>query len=611
MTADLPAAPDDWTDWVSAGRTRNHLLQDPLLDWLEAHGRAKGFFPDDELPGHDGRTDMLSFLFRKGNEFEAAVLAYLAARHHVEVIAQDHRQIRDPDSVARTFDALRRGVPIVAQGVLWNSDNRTFGAPDLLVRSDVLHALFPRQVSADEAAVTVPALPGVPGHYRVVDVKFTTLRPVKNGHAPAAHRHYMAQVWVYNEALGHVQGWTPPAGFLLGRAFVHGGRRTDSALAGLERVDHDHVFRGGETLSDAVERACAWVRRVRRSGASWSPLPEPSVDELRPNMRHNEDAPWHRAKQQIAAQLEDLTLLPRVNPQKRAAAMAGGVTRWSDPGCCASLFDVKGPATAPLLDAVIAANRPSRSGPALRPARVTANEHLWREPRPAEFYVDFETVSDIDDDFAHFPQKNGQPLIFMIGCGHLEDPRDPTSWNFSVFTADLLTEPQERRVIDDWLAHMHAVAAARGTTLEESRLFHWSPAERSFLVTAYNAAAARHGHPGWFALPWVDLLTEVVRAQPVTVRGAFGFGLKAVAKALHAAGLTETTWSDGPADGLGAMVGAWWCHHEAQRTATTMRDLELMREIASYNEVDCRAMAEVLAVLRRCGDTRADDGLRT
>ena len=82
------------------------------------------------------------------------------------------------------------------------------------------------------------------------------------------------------------------------------------------------------------------------------------------------------------------------------------------------------------------------------------------------------------------------------------------------------------------------------------------------------------------------------------MQGAFGFGLKAVAKAMHQHGLIETVWGDGPTDGLGAMVGAWWCHHEARRECVSMCTLGLMREIESYNEVDCRMMWEVLQYLR-------------
>jgi len=50
--------------------------------------------------------------------------------------------------------------------------------------------------------------------------------------------------------------------------------------------------------------------------------------------------------------------------------------------------------------------------------------------------------------------------------------------------------------------------------------------------------------------------------------------------------------------GLGAMVGAWWCEAEAARTGVTLPGLSLMTEIGRYNEVDCRAMAELVAWLR-------------
>ena len=30
----IPSAPEEWDDWVSVSSTRNHVLDDPLLDWL-------------------------------------------------------------------------------------------------------------------------------------------------------------------------------------------------------------------------------------------------------------------------------------------------------------------------------------------------------------------------------------------------------------------------------------------------------------------------------------------------------------------------------------------------------------------------------------------------
>jgi len=84
----------------------------------------------------------------------------------------------------------------------------------------------------------------------------------------------------------------------------------------------------------------------------------------------------------------------------------------------------------------------------------------------------------------------------------------------------------------------------------------------------------------------------------VTVTGAFNFGLKAIAKSMHAQGLIETAWGDGPTDGLGAMVAAWRVDEAAAELGGRLLDDQLMREVADYNRVDCQVMAEILQWLR-------------
>jgi len=76
-----------------------------------------------------------------------------------------------------------------------------------------------------------------------------------------------------------------------------------------------------------------------------------------------------------------------------------------------------------------------------------------------------------------------------------------------------------------------------------------SRAVPSSLQTAYDSARSRHPNAQWLSnLGWFDFLNLVVRAEPVTVTGAFNFGLKAIASAMHSAGLIATTWLDGPTD---------------------------------------------------------------
>ena len=67
---------------------------------------------------------------------------------------------------------------------------------------------------------------------------------------------------------------------------------------------------------------------------------------------------------------------------------------------------------------------------------------------------------------------------------------------------------------------------------------------------------------------------------------------------MHSHGLIETDWEDNQVDGLGAMVGAWRCDAEAHKKGVPMGDLELMRQIARYNEVDCKVMMEIVRYLR-------------
>ena len=47
------------------------------------------------------------------------------------------------------------------------------------------------------------------------------------------------------------------------------------------------------------------------------------------------------------------------------------------------------------------------------------------------------------------------------------------------------------------------------------------------------------------------------------------------------------------------MIGAWWCEHDAERRGCSLMALDLMQQISAYNEVDCRAMMEIVRYLRQ------------
>lgn len=428
----------------------------------------------------------------------------------------------------------------------------------------------------------------------MIDVKFATLHLDRTGHASSEHLSFMAQVFVYSEALGLLQGYTPPCGYLLGRGWQQGNERSRNCLDRLARVDLNYETpRGKQSLRASAQEAITWMRRVRAEGAHWQVVPEPTVIELRANMGNSKDQPWHLAKRQIAEAQGELTQLWQVSVDNRTAANAGGILRWPNATCTAAELGVTGAKQGPVLDCMLEINR-ATDGPQVGPARIRAAEDEWRMPQALEFFVDFETVSNLKDDFARMPEQGGQELIFMIGCGHMENGK----WRFESFITRDLSESSEAVAIEAWLDHMERVRTRLAPDLANPLVFHWSNAEVSVLESSYRSARVRHPRNAWPSLNWFDFLQKVVRHEPVVVRGAMAFGLKAFARALHQHKLIETVWSDGPTDGLGAMVGAWWCEDVSRRLGTSLGEVPLMQEIARYNEVDCRVIKETIHYLR-------------
>lgn len=597
------------------------MLDDPLLDWLNLYGETRGYKPKQETDSYVEGLDFVRFIIKKGQEFEAGILRLLQEWCEVTTIARDYQDIRRLAKAEETFNAMVCGVPIIYQAVLWDAHHMNYGSPDFLVRSDKLRELFPNSISEQEAVVAAPDLGVQPWHYRVVDTKFTTLHlnasgaeMANAGSAPA----YKAQLYLYNRMLGLLQGFEPRHSYILGRGWEFKSKgnthRGTSALERLGSIPQDGSITNGVPIADAVEKALTWVRWVRTHGQGWQLLPEPSVPELYPNMSGSDDdmmvatnlddleaadeeagqpRQWEGVKKWLAVELRELTQLWQVGVTKRNAAHATGIYRWDDPNLTSAIVGVTGPKQGPVLDQLLVVNR-GHGSPVL-PPHIDADETTWRPTPKVEFYVDFEYCSDLNDDFSKLPEKGGQPLIFMIGCGHVEDGE----WRFQSLVADRLSPEEELKIIRKWIQHMDAVRERLDPANANPRVFHWSGAELNALVRGHSAAKARHGeNADWPDLNWYDFLQNVMRTEPVVVRGSLAFGLKAVATALYSHGLIETNWADSPVDGLGAMVGAWSCDEEARRLEVPMSDLRLIAEIAHYNEVDCKVMMEIVQYLR-------------
>ena len=571
--------------WVSASAIRNYLLGDPILDWLQTWPSKHQYQPDQLHSNYTPETDFNIFLQNKALAFEQNILRHFQKQFQIVQIASCPQDISEPNKARQTQVAIEQRAPIIYQAVLHEPTSQTFGAADFLVRVDVLNQLVTNATQAEAPSST---------EYRVVDVKYTTLKFMRSGIIgnSTAMLVLKAQLYIYNRALSQILGSWPPAAYILGRSWKQENSYGLSCLERLGPVYNNEKAKNNTKLSKIVDEAVRWVRKVRQEGDQWDLYPQPSVIELYPNMGNQEDAPWRQSKKEIAKKLEELTLLWKVGLPIRNAALKKGLSRWSDEQVTPeSLGFIPDSSQSDILADILYVNRDPKA-PVIQPETISANQDVWRTTPELEFYVDFETVSDLNDDFGTFPLRNGQAMIFMIGCGHMYQGH----WYFHCFIADQLELTCEKNIIEQWLDHMQQTKAALAPDKEEVLIYHWSPAEVSTYENAYKSAQDRHPNIYWPTLRWFDFLQEVIRQEPVTIKGAFSFGLKAIAKAMYKHGLIHTNWADGPTDGLGAMVAAWNAHNNRQ--GRKLGQMQLIQDIQKYNEVDCKVMMEIIQYLR-------------
>jgi hypothetical protein len=463
---------------------------------------------------------------------------------------------------------MKEGVPIIAQGVLWNPDDCTEGIVDLLIRSDILFILCPAAFEGEpEGAESVPA-PGIctrnqPYHYRVIDIKFTTLDLIQGGKASRKHLPYMVQNRIYNKGLGKTQGYTPPASYLLGRDLFKALARVNHGDPELERLAHDGI---------------AWIRRVSEQGGLWQPLPSPNVPELRPNVKAWADLDWHRAKQEIAEALYDLTLLPYVTVERRAPAFDHGITRWDDPALSAEVLGFGDTPEGRRIDAVLAANRPA-TGSAIVPDTIRTNVGNWGTPGPLECFVTFQTVTDQMDDFSRLPERGGTEMVFMVNWGWVDRSGQ---WQARQLVAHDLSPEAEWTLSEAWRAELEQLAKSAGVALADIRLTHWGSTRLLFPE-----------------LNWHDILLDLILEEPIAVRGSLGFGLEEMASALHRSEMIQSEVPPLPPGPLAATAGAWWSAKEAQRLGIPMSEIDVIKTIGAYGAASCRSMMEILALLRQ------------
>lgn len=618
-------------DWVSASKTRNYILNDPLIDWLEYDGlklstkdnTSKKIIEEPKETNEIISSDFENFIKNKGIEFESHVIKLIKAKVQTNEFVTICSNMNNYDKKILEYEKqsimeIKKGTPFIYQPVLMNRSGPlqySYGMPDLLVRSDKLQDIIPSK-HMPEYLVNYQA-PNLKGayHYVVVDIKFTTLELCSDGKRirnSGCFPAYKSQLYIYNHALGLIQGYEPLTSYILGRRYkyttvkqTYRSNNCFESVGHIEYNDWDNIY-----VKKSIE-AIKWIKNLRINGKKWKLFPKPTVKELYPNMCNMLDTRWHDFKTSYANKIGEITLLWNCGFKNRIIAHKNKIFSINDDKCSADKLGINGPIQRPLLDCIININKETSFDSPYDRISMVINENNIDNALMLDsnmrITVDFETIGCVFDDFKQLPIASDLNYLFMIGVSYkIKD--DPLK--YKMFLLSELTANAEFQLIYQFHAFIKTIYD-KYVLLGESKppLCHYGHFEKSLFTSLCKKLKQIIG-PDIYAdidmmqkdIIWFDL-AKYLKQNYFVIHGCYKFGLKEIANRLNELGLIKTKWPKStmvnvkPDKGNTAMIMAYNEYKRLAGTGIPINKSPIMLSIMEYNKVDCYVVHEIMDLI--------------
>ena len=517
----------------------NYVRQDPVLDWLNLYGPL-------EERDKDSSSAFRTMVNRKNTEFVRLVQDHFKQKQipYVDINTANIPEICLPSNISvmsktasATQDAINAKVPIIFNAC-FILDNMS-GRADMLVKNTHISDVLNLQSDDD------------PDGYSVVMIKYASLSLLKDGATLSSNdkqRVYKAQMWFINKLL---HAAASPTGYLIGRSYEFRNVKINDAIGHVAKVKFNYA-------DDNELHKCAldWLHRVRQP--EMKDLSLSLSEELFPNMKNSSDAPWHTYKTKLAKDINDITLMYRCGPRVRESAIARGITQWQQLDLQHTQCFLTAQSTGSL-----------------------APQHFKLPIDPSErmrFYLDFESVNNMCEDFSAFPLTQCSGYIFFIGV--LAEDTVTGQVKYFSYKADRLDNQSELIMLNNMFRDLRAHAQDQ-TVLP---FYYWSNAEKYMLERAMGRVPEN--------VRLTDLC-KIFRDNKIILPGQFGYGLKEIGRLMKELNMINTVWEEDAdiASGMDAMV-------EAIRTYTYRTDPKVIdkffEQIKKYNYVDCKIMQEIV-----------------
>lgn len=524
------------TFWVNATDVKNFMINDHIVDWLKLVKKS------------DRTYNTKNLLFEKGIEFEKKIIENLNSKYPIVTISDKI----DKQSCDKTIEYIKKGVPILHSVPFENNIDKTRGVIDLLVRNDYVRKLFNLDVEIN--------IDKQPYYYIAIDIKFSTL-PLKSNGVNLLNTNfypaYKSQLWIYTQAIGHIQGYTSRYSFILGRNYNYTCKGVKYIGGGCyERLGVIDYLQDDKEYINKTRDAIKWLERVKTYGHTWS---EKDILELYPNMCIDSGY-WNTHKKAIAEKLGEITQLWYCGVKQRNNAFSRGITSWKDPRCNSDVLGLKN-RIGETVDKILNINR--QDVVLFSPSTITTEIYNWRNIE-REIFVDFETFADIFSNFSDLPDKINTDHIFMIGVYY----KNGENWEYKNFISNDCSLEEENRIIKEFIDFIP----------RKVKIWHWH-AEKYL----WEKRMDKH------SLNWCDMC-KIFKEQQIAIKDCFNYRLKNIAECMYKHGLITTKLSSECQSGFVAGLQSW--------DIIKNGDKQRLKDIIEYNKFDVVVLHDILNCLR-------------
>ena len=544
---------------------KNYLINDPILDYFNIH---ENDYHKDDISYYK------NYIIKESNDYKFKFFKKIIEISELNILIQNNIQ--------ETIQKIKNNIPLIIQGILFDENEKLLISCDIIIKYKLFRKLFPKIIN-------------IPFHlllkkndYLLINISYSTVNfniDLKNIHNDNLIFYKKCKLYSFQKIFNQYTKYKS-YNFIMAKEYKY----KNILLSKKEFIGFVSI---NDKIKYKIKNARNWIHYLKENNHKIQLYPEPSCNELYPNMNHNESE-WENEKLKLANEIKEITLIWKISYDQRCGFLDKNIKCWDDPKL---LNELKNTKNKNIQEKIIHINQ---QNDILISPRISISNDFKKILLKSKYDLFFDIES-----FLSFDEKNGlfddiikkkDPILAIIGLIHNEKYKDFTIQDFTI--------QSEKKIIHNFANFLHYLSnknntiASNSTIAEQNNnaneiinIYHWGQAELNY----FKYINENYPLISFHKFNLINVL-DYFRTEPIIIQGIFNFGLKSIGSALYKHKFIKTTWNKND-NGLETMIRfkEICIHHN--RLIPLKRYVEV-KEIIEYNRIDCQVLYEIVDLLR-------------